>query len=262
MSEAATALVTTEASGHVFMIGLNRPDKRNAANRQMLSELALAYGELDRNPECRVGIVFAHGDHFSAGLDLADVGGELAKSGSLPVPEGGLDPWGITTRQVSKPVVMAISGICYTLGVELALASDVVIADTTARFAQLEVARGIMPFGGATTRFPRAAGWSQAMRWLLTADTFSAEEALAARVVTEVVAEDPLARAREIAVRIAEQAPLAVQATLASARAGALDSASEHAALPARLGQLMVTKDVQRGLEAFMTKQPAQFQGD
>jgi enoyl-CoA hydratase/carnithine racemase len=262
MSDAGTHLITTEVSGHLFLIGLNRPEKRNAANLQMLRELAGAYGELDRNPELRVGVVFAHGEHFTAGLDLADVGGELAAKGSLPLPEGGIDPWGINTAQVSKPVVMAIRGICYTLGVELALASDVVVAHRGATFAQLEVARGILPFGGATTRFPRAAGWSQAMRWLLTAQSFSAEQAQSAHVVTEVVDGDPLAHALDIAALIAAQAPLAVQATLQSARAGQLDSVAEHAALKGRLGKLMATNDVRRGLEAFMTKQPAKFEGD
>lgn len=262
MTQATPSLVTTEVDGHVFLIGLNRPEKRNAANLQMLRELALAYGELDRRADLRVGVVFAHGDHFSAGLDLADVGPAMAATGSLPIPEGGLDPWGISTAQVRKPVVMAISGICYTLGIELALASDVVVADRTATFAQLEVARGIMPFGGATTRFPSAAGWAGAMRWILTAETFGAEEALAARVVTELVDRDPFQRATSIARSIAAQAPLAVQATLASARAGLIDAAAEHRELPRRLGALMGTNDVQRGLESFMTKQPADFQGD
>jgi enoyl-CoA hydratase len=262
MSENTSALITTEVQGNVFLIGLNRPEKRNAANREMLSLLSLAYGELERNPDLRVGLVFAKGDHFTAGLDLHDVAGELAASGSLPLPEGGLDPWGITTPQVSKPVVMAISGICYTLGVELALASDVVVAHSDASFAQLEVARGIMPFGGATTRLPRSAGWSQAMRWLLTADTFTAEQAYRAGVVTEVVDDDPVVTALAIASKVAAQAPLAVQATLASARASLRDSDAEHKALPDRLGALMRTRDVQRGMEAFMTKQPAEFQGD
>jgi enoyl-CoA hydratase len=262
MTESSHSLVTTEVVGHVFMMGLNRPDKRNAANRAMLTELSRAYGELELNPNLRVGLVFAHGDHFTAGLDLVDVGEQLASTGALPLPEGGRDPWGISTAPVSKPVVMAIRGICYTLGVELALASDVVVAHEDTSFAQLEVARGIMPFGGATTRFPRAAGWGQAMRWLLTAETFGAHDALRANVVTEVVHEDPLPRALELAQRIAAQAPLAVQATLASARAGLHDSDREHAELPRRLGHLMATNDVKRGFEAFMTKQPAQFQGD
>lgn len=262
MTENAAGLITTEVRGHLFLIGFNRPEKLNAANLEMLKDLALAYGELDRNPDLRVGVVFAHGDHFTAGLDLTDVAGALQKTGALPVPDGGLDPWGISTRQVSKPVVVAIHGTCYTLGVELALASDVVIAHDKAQFAQLEVARGIMPFGGATTRFPVAAGWSRAMRWLLSAEIFDAHEAHALGVVTEVVEGSALDKAVAIATTIADQAPLAVQATLESARRGAIDRDAEHAALPQRLGALLATADVQRGMEAFVTKKPARFEGN
>lgn len=257
-----TTRITLERSNHILFIGLNRPDKRNAADLAMLAELALAYGELDRDPNLRVGVVFAHGDHFTAGLDLADVGPAMAKTGALPIPDDGLDPWGISTDQVRKPVVMAIQGICYTLGVELALASDVVVASEDAQLAQLEVARGILPFGGGTTRMPRIAGWSNAMSVLLTGDTISAADAHRMGIVTRVVKGSPMEEASAIAQRIAAQAPLAVQATLASARAGVLDAPAEHAALPARLGALMMTKDVQRGMEAFMTKQPAVFEGD
>lgn len=148
-----TTRVTTEIRDHILMIGLNRPDKLNAADEQMLHELSLAYGQLDNDPDLRVGVVFAYGDHFTAGLDLNDVGPKLAAGKLQLVPEGGLDPWGMSTNQVSKPVVMATKGTCFTLGVELALASDVVIAASDSRFAQLEVSRGIMPFGGGDYSF-------------------------------------------------------------------------------------------------------------
>ena len=257
-----TTRITLERKDHILFIGLNRVDKRNAADLAMLAELALAYGELDRDSDLRVGVVFAHGDHFTAGLDLADVGPAMAATGSLPIPEGGLDPWGISTPQVSKPVVMAIQGICFTLGVELALASDVIVASRDAQFAQLEVSRGILPFGGGTTRMPRNVGWGNAMAMLLTADTLSAEDAHRVGIVTQLVESNPLEAATAIASRIAQQAPLAVQATLASARAGLLDAQAEHQKLPGRLGALMMTKDVGRGMEAFMTKKPAVFEGD
>ncbi|MBT7926604.1 MAG: enoyl-CoA hydratase, partial [Micrococcales bacterium] len=159
-----TTRVTTEIRDHILLIGLNRPDKLNAADEQMLHELSLAYGQLDTDPNLRVGVVFAYGDHFTAGLDLNDVGPKLAAGKLQMVPEGGLDPWGMSTKQVSKPVVMATKGTCFTLGVELALASDVVIAASDSRFAQLEVSRGIMPFGGGTIRFPEVAGHANAMR--------------------------------------------------------------------------------------------------
>ncbi|MEY3625011.1 MAG: hypothetical protein RL696_392, partial [Actinomycetota bacterium] len=113
------------------------------------------------------------------------------------------DPWGMSTRQVSKPVVMAIQGTCFTLGVELALASEIIVASENARFAQLEVTRGILPFGGGTIRFPQAAGWSNAMRYLLTGDSFDATEAMRMNLVNEVVAAgQEFNRALELATRI------------------------------------------------------------
>lgn len=256
-----TTRITTETKGHVLLIGLNRPDKLNAADERMLHELSLAYGQLDSNPELRVGLVFAHGDHFTAGLDLNDVGPKLAAGKLQMVPDDGLDPWGMSTKQVSKPVVMATQGTCYTLGVELALASDVVIAASNSRFAQLEVSRGIMPFGGGTIRFPQVAGHANAMRYLLTGDTFDAAQAHEMGVVTEVcVPGQEFEIALEIANTIANQAPLAVQATLASARA--VDPEQEKQQVFQRLGALMQTRDVQRGMEAFITKQPAKFEGN
>jgi enoyl-CoA hydratase/carnithine racemase len=253
--------VTTEKVGHVLKIGLNRPDKMNAADEELLHGLALAYGELEKDKELRVGLLFAHGDHFTAGLDLFDVGPKM-QSGKLQlVPEGGIDPWGIQTKQVSKPVVMAIRGTCFTLGVELALASDIVIAASDSKFGQLEVARGILPFGGGTIRLPKVAGHAKAMQYLLTGDTFSAQDALQMGMINEVVAPgEEVARAMEFAQKIAEQAPLAVQATLASSRNS--DTENEKKQLFVRLNQLMSTKDVERGMQAFISKQPAQFEGN
>lgn len=253
--------VTTEKRGNIFLIGLKRPEKMNAADEELLHQLALAYGELEKDKELRVGLVFAYGDHFTAGLDLFDVGPKMANGTLTLVPEGGLDPWGIQTVQVSKPVVMATRGNCFTLGVELALASDIVIAAKDSKFAQLEVSRGILPFGGGTLRLPKVAGHTKAMRYLLTGDSFGAEEALEMGMITEVTeVGEELQRALALAEKIASQAPLAVQATLASARA--IDQESEKKMLFVRLANLMKTNDVQRGLQAFATKQPAIFQGD
>ena len=87
--------VRTERRGHVLEIVLDRPEKRNAADFRLLRELAAAYGELDRDPELRAGVVLAEGAHFTAGLDLADIGPRLGSDGLDFVPEGGLDPWGL-----------------------------------------------------------------------------------------------------------------------------------------------------------------------
>ena len=85
--------IITERRGHVLMIGFNRPEKRNAADFALLQQLALAYAELENDPDVRVGVVYAVGDHFTAGLDLADVGQHLGPDGLQIVPEGGIHPW-------------------------------------------------------------------------------------------------------------------------------------------------------------------------
>jgi enoyl-CoA hydratase/carnithine racemase len=255
--------VVTERRGHVLLIKLDRPDKRNAADFSMLQQLSLAYGELDSDPELRVGLVYAAGDHFTAGLDLADIGPRITSSGIDYVDADGINPWQVSGRSLSKPVVMAVQGICLTLGIELMLASDVVVAADSTRFGQLEVSRGILPFGGATLRFPRAVGWGNAMRWILTGDMFDAAEALRIGLVQEVV---PMGiqfdRALEIAERIAAQAPLAVQAALANARLALREGdAAAEAELQPALVRLAASDDARVGLQAFATRTTARFTG-
>lgn len=255
--------VRVERDGHVLLIGLDRPEKRNAADLRMLRELSLAYGELDRDPDLRVGLLYAVGDHFTAGLDLADVAPAVTEHGLDVVPEGGLHPWQVDGRQLSKPVVAVLRGTCLTLGVELALASDVVVAAASTRFGQVEVTRAILPFGGATTRLPRRVGWGDAMRWMLTGDLFDAAEAHRIGLVQEVVPDsDAHARGLELARRIAAQAPLAVQATLASARLAVREGdAAAEARLQPELVRLLATDDARLGHEAFLRRGTAEWTG-
>lgn len=255
--------ILTERRGHLFLIGFNRPDKRNAADYELLTQLSLAYGEFERDPELRVGVVYAVGDHFTGGLDLADVVPHVGADGLDVVPEGGINPWQVDGVQLTKPVVMAVQGTCLTLGVELMLASDIVVAADSSTFGQVEVGRGILPFGGATIRFPRAAGWGNAMRWILTGDTFDAAEALRMGLVQEIVPHgQQLERAVAIAERIAAQAPLAVQATLANARLAVRegDEAAENELGP-ELVRLMQTEDAGIGVQAFLTRTEPRFVG-
>ena len=255
--------ITVERDGHVLLIGFNRPEKRNAADLQLLQELSLAYGELERDPELRAGFVFAHGDHFTGGLDLADVGPRIGPDGLDMVPEGGINPWQVSGESITKPVVIAVQGTCLTLGIELMLASDIVVAADSTVFGQIEVARGILPFGGATIRFPRAVGWGNAMRWILTGDSFPVTEAHRIGLVQEVVPHgEQYARGLELAQRIAAQAPLAVQAALANARLAVRDGdATAEAALQPNLVRLAQSEDARIGMEAFATRQPATFIG-
>ncbi|GAB3032780.1 crotonase/enoyl-CoA hydratase family protein [Parafrigoribacterium mesophilum] len=261
--DAGDVRVTVERDGHVLLIGLNRPHKRNAADWGLLQELCLAYGELERDPQLRVGLVFAHGEHFTAGLDLADVAGHIGPDGIDMVPDGGINPWQVDGRQLSKPVVMAVQGTCLTLGIELILASDMAVAAESTRFGQIEVGRGILPFGGATIRFPRAAGWGNAMRWILTGDTFDAAEAHHIGLVQEVVPDgEQFDRALALARRVAAQAPLAVQATLANARLAVRDGdpAAERMLQP-ELVRLSQTEDAAIGIQSFLTRSEATFIG-
>jgi enoyl-CoA hydratase/carnithine racemase len=256
--------IRVSRQGAVLHIELNRPEKRNAATVAMLQQLARAYGELDRDPELRVAVVSAIGDHFTGGLDLADVGAHLGAEGLHYVPEGGLDPWGVQSRPVSKPVVVAVNGTCFTLGIELILAADIAVAADDTSFAQLEVSRAILPFGGATLRFADRCGWGNAMRWMLTGERFDALEAHRIGLVQEVVSPgEHVSRALEIAQTIAAQAPLAVQATLANARLAR--SAGENtaaAALQPELMRLLGTQDAARGMQAFSTRSDATYEGN
>jgi len=255
--------ITVDRDGHVLLIGLDRADKRNAADFRLLQELSLAYAELENDPELRAGLVYAHGEHFTGGLDLADVGPRIGADGLDITAEGGIDPWQVSGVTLSKPVVVAVQGTCLTLGIELILSADITVAADSTRFGQLEVARGILPFGGATIRFPRAVGWGNAMRWILTGDLFDAAEALRIGLVQEVVPHgEQYARGLELAQRIAAQAPLAVQAALANARLAVRESdAAAEAQLQPALVRLAGSEDAAIGMRAFASRQPAEFVG-
>src|SRR6202012_450397 len=255
--------VTLERDGHILLIGLNRPDKRNAFNQAMLTDLSRAYGLLESDASVRAGVLHAHGEHFTGGLDLVDVGPNIA-SGDLPVPADGRDPWRLDGAWTT-PLVAAAHGWCMTLGIELLLAADIRVAATGTRFAQIEVQRGIYPFGGATLLLPRAGGWGNAMRWLLTGDEFDAAEALRIGLGQEGVDDGAaaLARAREVAQPIAERAaPLAVQATLASAHlAREQGDAAAIERLRPDVAALFASADAAEGVQSFIERRKAQFQG-
>ncbi len=255
--------VTLERDGHVLLIGLNRPQKRNSFNRAMLADISRAYGLMESDAEVRAGVLFAHGDHFTTGLDLADVAPGIA-SGESPIPDGGADPWRLDGPW-STPLVAVVQGWCMTLGIELLLAADIRLAAAGTRFTQLEVQRGIYPFGGATIRLPREAGWGNAMRWLLTGDEFDAAEAYRIGLVQEVAddAAAALARARDIAQTIAERAaPLGVRATLASAHLARTDGeAAAIERLRPAVVELFKSEDAAEGVQSFVERRQAKFQG-
>jgi enoyl-CoA hydratase/carnithine racemase len=258
----ADGQITGERAGHVLAIGIDRPKKLNGFSPKMLVELAEAFTGLERDEEVWVGVLFAHGPNFTAGLELDKVAPIMRERGTV-FPAGAVDPLSLRPPIRTKPVVCAVQGICFTLGIELMLAADIVVAADDCRFAQIEIARGIMPTGGATVRMVERAGWGNAQRYLLTAAEFGSSEALRLGLVQEVVpAGKQKARAMEIARAIAEQAPLAVRASLASSRSAV--ECGPHAAIRefnARQAQLMATEDAAEGVRSFIERRRGRFIG-
>lgn len=253
--------VSHEIRGQVMLIGLDRAEKRNAFDSQMIHELSLALTEYEDHPGLRCAVIFAHGEHFTAGLDLAELQPKLA-SGVFDFAENQINPWGTGARKRAKPVIAAVQGYCFTAGIELMLNADLVIAQDNCQFAQMEVQRGILPFGGATVRFVQAAGWAKAMRFLLTGERFSAQAALEMNLINEITEAPPLSRAIELAEQICRAAPLAVQATLASAQEGVMQGPeAAFARLQQHLQPLLRSEDAQEGLMAMLQRRDPKFQG-
>lgn len=260
----STEKLRVEARGHVLLIGLDRPRKFNAFDLEMWHDLARAYAHLDETADLRCGLVHAQGKHFTSGLDLPEWTGVFAAGEWPAVPPGERDPLGLRPEhRVGKPLVFAIQGICYTIGIELALTADIRICGRGVRFGQIEVRRGIYPVGGATFRMVQEFGYGNAQRYLLTGDEFGADEALRIGLVQEVVDDDDLLEAGvAMAEKVAAQAPLAVRASLESSRNALLagERAESEQLLP-RLAPLMTSEDAAEGLASFLERRPAVFRG-
>ena len=254
--------VVTERDGRIFHIVLDRADKMNAFDLRMLRELAEAVTEYEADESLWCAVLSANGDNFTAGLDLAEVG-PAVKAGASLFPEDSVDVLSLHEPRRKKPLVMAVQGWCLTIGIELLLAADIRLAAEGTRFGQIEVNRGIFPFGGATIRLPEIAGWGNAMRWLLTGDKFGTDEALRLGLVQEVVPADELRdKAIDIAQTVAKRAPLGVWATLRSSRTAQLegtDAAVAELLVIAR--ELMDSEDAAEGIRSFLERREGDFKG-
>ena len=257
--------ITTERRGPLLLVGINRPAKYNGFTPRMFRELAEAYTLLDDDDGLRVGVLHAFGKHFTAGLDLPTIA-PLMQRGEKAIPLGMVEPTDLGSpglRRRRKPMVAAVKGITFTLGIELMLAADIVVAADDCRFSQLEVKRGVMATGGATLRMSERAGLGNAMLHLLTGDEFGSSEALRLNFVQRVVPSgQELEEALRIARRIAEQAPLAVVATrlnaLKAVEQGPLAAMADFTDVQRHLAN---TEDAAEGVRSFVEKRPARFEG-
>jgi enoyl-CoA hydratase/carnithine racemase len=249
-----------ETHGHILKIVIDNPAKKNSFSPEMMAELSEAMTVLDQTDDLWVGVLCANGADFTAGLDMPKFFGP--KATVKPRPEGNIDPFGLANR-CRKPIVTAVQGICFTIGIEISLAGDIVIAADNTRFCQMESKRGIAPLGGAHFRYLTRAGWGDAMYHLFLCDEFSAERACKIGLVQEVVpAGKQIDRAMEIAGIIASNAPIGIQVTKEAGRK--FIEAGEKAAIeiiPQIRTRVMSSEDMKEGIQSFVERRSAVFKG-
>lgn len=245
---------------HILKITIDNIARKNSFDPPMMAQLSEALTLLDRDEDLWVGVLCAEGSDFTAGLDMPKFFGPGATS--TPRPEGNVDPFGMTVR-CRKPIVTAVQGIVFTVGIEMMLAGDIAIAADDSRFCQMEARRGIAPLGGAHFRYLSRAGWGNAMYHLMLCDEFSASEAYRIGLVQEVVpAGRQIDRAMEVARSVAANAPLGIQVTKAAGRRY-LEAGEQAAidALPMVREKVMNTDDAAEGMRSFIERRQAVFTG-
>lgn len=248
--------------GAVGRIELRREEAANAIDPPTFDRLAAAYFRAEHDEKIRVVVLHAAGPHFSVGLDPQAFLPELqARAFSLDGPKR-INPFGTSTR-LSKPLLVAVQGTVGAMANELLLSADIRVAAEDSRFSQGEASRGTTPAGGASIRMPLEIGWANAMRWILTGDTWDAAEALRMGLVQEVVPlGQQLVRAVELAEQIAAMPPLAVRETLRIGRQ-AMEGHAQHLfgdLLPA-LYKLMETDDFVERLTAMREGRSPTYRG-
>lgn len=261
-SDQANGGVTTEVQGAVLLIGLNRPEKRNAVTPEMFAGLSAAYSRYDQDDSLRCAVLYGEGAVYCAGADLTRLQ-DLVEGDGMTYGPDEYDPFGTEGARLSKPLITAVHGMCFAGGLELALAGDMIIAAEGTYFGQPEVARGLFAFGGGAARWSDRIGWGNAMRYLLTGDALDAQEALRLGLVQEVVPIERLKeRATELATMVAAAAPIGVRHTLTVARKvhdEGLQAALDMIA-PLRT-EILGTEDAAEGLASFKERRAGNYVG-
>jgi enoyl-CoA hydratase/carnithine racemase len=236
------------------LVTLNRPDKRNAVNDEMKGELVAAFARFDADATVRAVVLSGAGSAFCAGGDLSAV---------MVPPDPTRSRIVEPLDQFTKPVIAAINGLAYGGGLELALACDIRIASTAARFALPEVRIGSMPGSGGTQRLPAVVGPTLAAQMILTGEPIDAARALAAGLVSELCEPDKLMETATAQARtIARNAPLAVIAAKRALRAAGGMHDVERLDFERRLfNALASTEDRDEGRSAFREKRQPVFKG-
>jgi enoyl-CoA hydratase/carnithine racemase len=245
---------------HLALVTLNRPEKRNAINGEVAAALEAIVKQTESDPEVRVVILNASNDRvFCAGADLAAIAG--GAGAATETAQGGFA--GMVYFLRSKPWIAAVEGLAIAGGFEVCLACDMIVAARKARFGLPEVKRGMMAAAGGLHRLPNRIPAAIAYELIATGETIDAERAHALGLVNRL-AEDgqALMQARALAEQIIPNAPLAVQYSLAAARAGAsLPDGTGRTVVGERMALLRKTEDYVEGPRAFVEKREPVWKG-
>jgi enoyl-CoA hydratase len=257
MSEHDT--IHTRSEGRVGIVQRNRPTVHNALNTELMAELMEALETFDQDSEIGCLIITGSERAFAAGADITQMA-EATPVNMLDNPF--IDYWD-RLRRINKPVVAAISGYALGGGCELAMACDMIIASETARFGQPEINIGVIPGAGGTQRMTRAVGKALAMEIVLNGRFLTADEALQHGLVNRVFpAEIYLEEAIKFAAEIAARAPVAIRLGKEAVNAAFEMSLQSGLAHERRLFyMLFATEDQKEGMDAFINKRQAQWQG-
>jgi enoyl-CoA hydratase len=263
--------VLVERDGHVVTLTLNRPEKKNAFNCEMLCRLVDAWDMVDADPDVRVAILTGAGGNFSAGADLDRLVGALmsGKPAEDEFEERIRSDFSLIYKgflkehRVATPLIAAVDGYCYAGGMEILQALDLRVAAEGARFGLTEVQRSLFPMAGSTVRLPRQIPWTTAMEMLLTGDPISAGRAYDVGLVGHVVPDgQALAKARELADRIARNGPIAVKAIKAAVWESESVPEAQAYGRELELGmEVMGSNDAKEGPRAFVEKREPNFTG-
>ena len=246
---------------NIFFIDIDRPKKLNGFTPYMFEEISKAFTEYENNNNALCAIVYCSGENFCAGMDLDKMSKLLIKGDHSYINNKNyVDPLNLNKPLRSKPLIAVVKGITFTYGLELMLAADIALAAKNTKFAMLEVLRGLLMTGGATIRFVERAGWSNAMKYLLTGLEFDSEEALRMNLIQEIIEEKFLfTRAVELASHICKASPSAVKEILANSRL-ALERPQKAIKMFNKVqNKLIAGDDFKEGLKSFIEKREPRF---
>lgn len=254
--------IITQLENGVFIITINRPDKMNALNAEVIGELGSAIDEVYNNPDIKVAIITGAGAKaFIAGADISEFT-SLKSEGGAALGKRGQDLVFSKVENSTKPFIAAVNGFALGGGCELALSCHFRLASENAKFGLPEVNLGLMPGYGGTQRLTQLVGKGRAMEMMLTGGMISAADAMNFGLVNHIFpAEELLIKTKELGSQIASKAPIAVRSIIQMVnRASSADTDSLAQEIRS-FGELFDTLDAQEGVAAFLEKRKAVFTG-